>query len=905
MTFLQEASQTISDDNFTGKKLVVTPNKRSLFHLRQSISNAEYETVDELMQQLSGLSLIEPEELLISFYQAYQRVEDDPQSFNEFSKWAVTFLSDVNEVDLYLQDADSLYDHISTYHTVGEGFEEQEPGALEEGYLNFWGRLPTYYRALKEDLKKIELSYRGAIYRRVTELINENDEVLVKRFGECKVYWLGIIPGNPCEHELLNWLESKSQLHVIADVDRYYLDRKLHEAGRPFREQKFLAVSDPVDLLGRKPYEFKVHPMTGRIAQVLKVKEILDNSSPSDLNSTVLVLADMTLLHPLSALLQDKSFKLNLTAGYPLKNTMIHRFHMSWINLHQTAIERNGEKAFYHKFLKEFFEFPVVQEWVAGAIDWYAIREKVVKKNIKYIPLSWLQEPLKDDLFAREALRLLFEWDGKTESLFQTINEILSNWKAAEGGVSVSEFERLCLEAYIEKLSLFLTQFNEVLHETNLNLLRQYIHRHMSIARVHPELEEGHGLQVMSLFETRLLDFDRVIFIGASDDHLPGNLHRVSHIPSIHRLHFGLPSRRDSESIFSYHFYRLLQRTKQVDFVYDRSMNAFSTGEPSRYITQLEQELLYLNKEANILYSTAPNELMDSYTNEVSVSKSPEIIESLKAALSRNLSASRINQFVNSPLEFYFYYILKVKEEEQVEEIIESSTFGNIIHQALEVLYKPFIGEEVNLDKLQKELNKTDEICESTFESYFEPKEYQSGQNLIALHVIKEYVRGFVEWDIAEMKKNGVVRLLSLELRMNEPFNSNGIKVNLYGVADRIDSRNGEIRIIDYKSGKVTANELAYDDDKIGIDAKQSKALQIALYIFLYCRRHNLNEDQVKGYVFSFRNQKGGYIPLTIKNNSSESLLDGFSVKLHEVINRMVDPAEEFEHLEDSKYMTV
>ncbi|MBT3648857.1 MAG: PD-(D/E)XK nuclease family protein [Flavobacteriales bacterium] len=905
-TFLNHAAKIIQGDDFSGKKLVITPNKRSLFRLRHMVPEADFETVDELMQKLSGSNLIEPEELLITFYQAYKRLEENAQPFNEFSKWAITFLGDVNEIDLYLQNVSSIYEHISAYHSTGEGFDGKEKGELESSYLSFWERLPEYYQALKTDLAKLQLSYRGSIYRTVVENLESSPAKIEKAFDGYRLYWLGIVPGNPCEHRLLEWLDARSQLKTLVDVDHYYLDRKLHEAGRPFREQKFLDNSDePTNLLLNSQYDFKIHPLTGRFAQIMRLKTLIEDISEEEYGNSAIILADLTLVQPLSSLIQDKGLKIHLTSGYPLRNTTIHRFHMSWINLHQTSITRNGEKAFYHKFLKEFFEFPVVQEWLAGAIEWKSLKDRIVKKNIKYVPLSWLQESLNDDLFAREALRLLFEWDAESSTLFQTISEILGNWRSAEGGIKISKFDQVCLDAYIEKLNLFLTQFNEVVEEADLTLLKQFIHRHMAHARMHSELDDEDGLHAMTLFETRLLDFKHLIFVGASDDHLPGSMHKVSHIPMIHRLHFGLPTRRDSESLYSYHFYRLLQRSERVDFIYDTSMNALSGGEPSRYIAQLKEELTRQNLKASISLVKEANVLMESFQNELSITKTEDVVNSLKAALKNNLSASRINQFINSPLEFYFYYILKVKEEDRVEEIIESSTFGNIVHKVLEEIYKPFIGELIDLEQLQKAIRISDEITERVFESYFERAEFQTGQNLISLHVIKEYIKGFVEWDVAEMKENGPVRLLSLELRMSERFKSNGLEINLYGVADRIDSRNGEIRVIDYKSGKVEASELAYDEERIGVDFKHGKALQIALYIYLYCQRHNLDESQVGGYVYSFKNRKAGYISLTVKSMGSDSLLDSFAQRLDSLVSEMLDPSTPFTHHEDSKYLTV
>ena len=53
----------------------------------------------------------------------------------------------------------------------------------------------------------------------------------------------------------------------------------------------------------------------------------------------------------------------------------------------------------------------------------------------------------------------------------------------------------------------------------------------------------------------------------------------------------GLPVFTEKDAIFAYHFYRLIQKCKSVSLVYNTEINHIASGEKSRFITQLDNEL--------------------------------------------------------------------------------------------------------------------------------------------------------------------------------------------------------------------------------------------------------------------------------------------------------------------------
>lgn len=888
--------------------LVVLPNRRSLFVLKEltaDLENVELPTIDDLMQHLSGRDFIEPEELLVSFYNAYSSREQDPQDFERFTSWAVTFLSDVNEIDLHLGDVEEIFDHIDAYHKTGQDLVYENAGSVERSFLSFWERLPGYYDALIKELDRVDLGYRGFVYRRVAEMAAAKDEKLQTYFNDRYVHWVGIVPGNPSERMLLEFVQqSDAKLELYADVDRYFSEAPQHEAGRLFRDYPLKGeLLWRSDLLSTKKMLITVHPLPGVMTQVARCRAILDELGQEAWSDTVVVLPDPSFVLPIIHAFEDVKDRINITGGFPMRNTMIHRFVMSWLNLHAFAQRKRGQLHFYHKHLEEFMSFDVVRNWLSGSIDWDALKQDLVKNNIRYVPLQRLQDAMESDLFGQEAFDLLFDWDGDAGSVFQKINRVLEQWQAGIEKLSIARIERQAIKTYLQKLELMLSQFNELLPNDDIRGLKRFVHRQVGYTKLYLEEPNNKAVQVMGMLETRMIDFKHVIFLGASDDHMPGPRRETTHLPLIHRLHFKLPSFRDTEALNAYHFYRLLQRAEQVHLIYDSVGDEMTSGEPSRYIIQLQEELLRTNEHVTWKEEPYAFQVTEADYRPPSVSKTEAVLESTREFLQRGISPSAINTFINSPLEFYFSYVLGIKEEEGVEEDIEASTFGNIVHEVLEKAYTPLIGETVNLQALRDFIQVSDERVETEFLKQFDETDVKTGRNLLKLEMAKEYVRSFIEFDIKEMEENGPVKILYLEPRLGNEIQIEGIPVKLKGFADRIDERNGITRIIDYKTGAVDPKDLKYHPTVFLTEPKLSKALQLALYQFMYCRNHRMPDHLVQPCIFSTRNFTEGYMPLT--ELEPGTLEESFTEFLTQLIRDILDPTQPFQHRSESKYVTI
>lgn len=907
LPFLDRLAVEITADASKHSLVVVLPNRRSQFLLMARLEarmgdnaySIEFRTADQLMEELSGKQLIEPGEALVAFYRTYKQVEMKPQDFEDFSKWAVTFLSDMNDVDLHLGDMKALFHQISEYRSI-----ELEQGPIEISFRSFWKQLPDYYEALKKEMNSIALGYRGMLYRTVAEMAEANDEKLEQFFLGKKVYWVGVVPGNRSEQRLLEWIREHADLEMYIDVDRFYIENTKHEAGRLFRsDSSLMAAKWKSDLLASNAYEVNIHPISGIMGQVLRAKDIVANIPVNEYEKTVIVLTDPTLFEPFLTVFHRQRDVLNISAGLSLKTTAIHKVVMAWVQVHASAIERDGETYFHQGVVMDFLRLPVVDRWFGGASVWEQIEPEIVNKNWKFISKNWMRKRLAEDLFADGAFDFLFEWEVSFSFVFERITLALKEWSKRSKELGFTHLDMLALPAYEQRLDLVFSQFNEVFVGTDLKVLRKFIHRQIGFSKVNIQQGNNDGIQVMSMLETRMVDFKHVIILGASDDSLPGNPVIATLIPFVHRVHHKLPTKQDTQALISYHFYRLIQRAQEIHLLYNTSSEAMTSGEPSRFILQINQEWAFRNKKVHIVSHADDGFIEAGAQKGLEIQKTPEVLASLDEALTAKISPSAINTYINSPLEFYFYYVLKIKEQEKVEEDMEASTFGSVVHDVLEKIYKPFIGHFVQPEKLKAELTRIPEMVENQFLEKFEISDLKQGLNYIQMELAKSYVTAFVKYDLAEMAENGRVKILHLEKRLSAKCSILGLDVHLMGFADRIDQRNNITRIIDYKTGKVTPTELRGPLSGIFFDPKYAKALQLACYKWAYMKETQSSEDEIMSCIYSCRSHLEGYMALDITNGAHD-FLEGFELGLKGIVFEMKNPNQPFEHRSESKYTT-
>ena len=344
------------------------------------------------------------------------------------------------------------------------------------------------------------------------------------------------------------------------------------------------------------------------------------------------------------------------------------------------------------------------------------------------------------------------------------------------------------------------------------------------------------GLQIMGVLETRALDFDRLIILSMNEGIFPLRKAANSFIPYNLRRGFGLPTYEHQDSVWAYHFYRLIYRASHVSLLYDTRSNGLQTGEVSRFVHQLHYHYEEPIQNKLVVYNVS-----SSKTPALQVAKTEEVMNRLVAFRSggtRAISASAVNTYLDCPLKFYFSVVEGIREEEEVSETIESNVFGSILHKVMEELYQPFCGKMVTADLL-KAIRKdtpmlTGAIARAFAEIFFKTDIVRplTGQNFLIGEMIRKYVEKVLERDA----KLTPFRYIESEKQIKCLFPlTDKSNIQLKGFIDRIDEVRDTVRIIDYKSGsgttQFTSVEALFDKE----DTDRSKAvMQVFMYAWMY-----------------------------------------------------------------------
>ena len=351
------------------------------------------------------------------------------------------------------------------------------------------------------------------------------------------------------------------------------------------------------------------------------------------------------------------------------------------------------------------------------------------------------------------------------------------------------------------------------------------------------------GLQIMGVLETRALDFDRLIILSMNEGIFPLRKAANSFIPYNLRRGFGLPTYEHQDSVWAYHFYRLIYRASHVSLLYDTRSNGLQTGEVSRFVHQLHYHYEEPIQNKLVVYNVS-----SSKTPALQVAKTEEVMNRLadfRSGGTRAISASAVNTYLDCPLKFYFSVVEGIREEEEVSETIESNVFGSILHKVMEELYQPFCGKMVTADLL-KAIRKdtpmlTGAVARAFAEIFFKTDIVRplTGQNFLIGEMIRKYVEKVLERDA----KQTPFRYIESEKKIKCLFPlTDKSNIQLKGFIDRIDEVRDVVRIIDYKSGSGTTQFTSVEALFDKADTDRSKAvMQVFMYAWMYNRSVQLS----------------------------------------------------------------
>lgn len=890
-TFLQETLATIKKGRpDISDSIFILPSKRAggfLINELKKLANTtqfipQILSIEEFIEQVAELSIIDSTELLFKSYKVYLETysNQEKESFESYSAWALTLLNDFNEIDRYLIPPRSFFDYLANIKTLERWGVEKEHSHLISSYLQFWKELPELYGALQNLLRKEKTGYQGMVYR---EAATNVSGYLLKE-GKKHHVFIGFNALNASEQLIIQQLLITGNSEIYWDTDGHFYHDSTHSASlfiRKYINEWNYYKNRELPLLPEnftRHKEIKIVEVQKNIGQAKYVGELLSTFSKEKLDKTAIVLGDEGLLIPILNSLPQNVQNINVTMGVPLKNFPATIFFELLFNLQL----RSGE-SIYYKDVLAILNHPVGTFIVPQAT---LISEKLIAENITHpFPDFLLKFSTEDNT---DSIRLLFEnWNddgfvalGNSLKLLSHLTsdksynkmDQLVNLKLVE---IFSEIESLAKKyPYLNSIKSVLSLFSELTNVTTLDF----------------EGNAYNGPQIMGVLETRVLDFENLIVTSVNEGIFPSGKSNASFITYDLKQQFQLPLYTEKDAIYTYHFYRMLQRAKTVTLLYNAHSDGINSGEKSRFIQQLEFENHPNHTYEKLILS--PSVSINSKVLQ-QIEKTEQVLERLKEIAESGFSPSALTSYIRNPIEFYFQKILKLGEFEEVEENIAANTLGTIVHDTLEAFYKPLEGEILSLEHLDTMKARIPTEVTKQFEKTFLGGTFSRGKNLIVFEVAKRYIFNFINLEIAEIKSGNEIKIekieTNLKLRIDIPQLS--FPVHIGGVVDRVDRYNGNIRIIDYKTGMVKQTDLEIIEwESITEDYKFSKAFQVLAYAAMI--EDEIPIQNAQAGIISFKNLNSGFLRFATKTTKrfsqnheiSQETLALFLIQLKKVI---------------------
>jgi len=875
-------------------------------------------SIEDLVQEMTGFNITDELTLLFSLFQVYQKRDKDLE-FDKFYAWGKVILKDYDEIDRYMADANQIYsalqnikeiDHVFGYNDELRGIieryrtltEKKEKTKLLTEFLKIWQEVGNVYVEYQDTLLKEEKAYGGMLYRNLAEILKQ--EHFDHKYSHYHICGFNAL--SKSEEVIFDALVKAERGTLYWDVDTYYLRDKREEAGDFVRayEQKW---PDSVWINANSLEESKnvtVHAVPQLMGQAHLAADLMAEAVALGFKpeESAIVLADEKLLLPLLYAIPMEGQKLNVTMGYPMKSTVVYDFALSYLELMRRA-KVVGDDVIFHVYdLRPFLSnayTAIFHEGIYDHLNHWFVQEKKNKVGLKA-----LMERIKSPEL-RALLGAKTDWEVLSQAFKSYLTTVFYHFKESENGVADREFIYFFLKS--------LNQLNDYLKTRDgfsLRLIKKIIQEHFRSIKIPFEGEPVRGFQIMGFLETRTLDFKNVIVLSTNEGKIPAGRSLNSYIPYGLRRVFELPTFEEQDAIYAYHFKRLIQRAENVHFIYDNTVAADSTGEVSRFVLQQLR-----------LYKKLPNYTVEEKTYEgiippqtenraITIDKVPEVMHMLERYLEGNeaekfLSPTSLTTYVSCPLKFYFQYVARFSEQDQVEEDIDARNLGIVVHEVLEKLYTPYLGQEVSKDqiKLLKGLVEKQLIVSLEENKIIQPNQQLEGRDLVTKRVMEQMVQKVLDLDI----KQAPFKMVGLERNDFQYYVSlpNGNKAKIGGTIDRIDEKDGVTQIIDYKTGKVKLSAMA----QLKLPAEEytqayfeNPDLKSGFQGYLYSllTRGHLS-DQVRIGILSMRHLSQGTQWLRAGQLVPEQVIDAFETRLKELVNEIYNPEVPFTQTEDLK----
>ena len=659
-SFLEEVSRQLLDKHqgHLAELTVVFPNRRAGLFFREILSRDIHQpgwsprllTFPELITELSDLRPPDQLTLIFMLYQIYQRESGTKEPFDRFYFWGELLLEDFNEIDKSLVRADDLFANLRDLKVLDAGYDylTQEQRALvarfwqgfngpadqplsppKQAFLTFWNVLNRVYEGFRAHLQERGLGYEGMMTRAVAESLGQ----LATDNPFSRVAFVGFNAFYAAEEQVVRWFVRQTGADAFWDVDAHYLDDPVQEAGqffRRYRQRLDLAATLPDPLprhfYANGPRDIQIVGVPLEVGQAKLVgnvlQELIDkgNFVPE---RTAIVLPDQNLLFPVLHALPAAIRRVNVTMGYPLRNTSLYSLVEQLLRLQEGKRLRNSAGSerpayeFHHTAVLAMLRHPYVNPVDHAAMQ-LLIRRIEDENRIYLRPEELHRTPFLQRLFQpvnavpetfTYLLRLLKDLHDHittdaTPSSTQPIHSEnsstpnpqspnpshpedhpasshqhpTSNHPEGPQHPTSNIQHPINSESHPDPDLVLPVLEKELIYHLYIHVNRlkalsdenQFQFQQITFLKLFRQLMQSlrlpftgeplRGLQIMGVLETRNLDFDHVFILSANEGTYPPREVGHSFVPGNLRRGFGLPTPDQQDAIYAYTFYRLLHR---------------------------------------------------------------------------------------------------------------------------------------------------------------------------------------------------------------------------------------------------------------------------------------------------------------------------------------------------------
>lgn len=894
-SFINEVAGEIKSKHESLQDIIcILPSKRAGTFLKNAFLNSAEITqfaprilsIETFVEELANIKLSPNLQVLFEFYEVYKELhkEEDKDNFSTFCKWGQIALQDFNEIDRYLIDPDQIFNYLSSIKELNHWTLEKEKTELQLNYLKFWNRLQEYYHRLQEHLIAKNIGYQGLVYREAIE----NLEYFINANQQHTFYFIGFNALNNAESAIIQEFLANTSADIYWDIDKTFVEDREHDAGLFIREylnswsyfnkNNFKYLSEHYNT----PKEISIVGVPKNIGQANYIGKIL--RSLQDIKNTAVIMGNEELLIPILNALPENVTKANITSGIPLQQTPVATFFKLIIELEE---KRAGSK-WHHKDVIKILSHSINRQLLMqkAAINPSDIIDKINTQNLTYVTLHHIEEGYSDK--QKELLKLIFN-DTKA-GIADVVGRLIALTYTLKELFSADDRRNVIFLEYLFRFNQLFNQLNTLNSNYNsisdIKSLREIYSELLAKETIDFQGEPLEGLQIMGVLESRNLDFETVIISAVNEGILPSGKTNNSFLSFDIKKAFGLPTYKEKDAVYTYHFYRILQRAKNIYLIYNTEPDVLDGGEKSRFIHQLT---MLPEKQHHISeYIASPKTSINPLKGLV-VQKTPLLLDKLQEIAQKGFSPSSLTNYIRNPMDFYHQTILGIRDVEEVEENIAANTLGTIVHNTLEDLYTPLEGHIITLEAIKEMRAKTDKAIKKHFDQEYRNGSYNSGKNLISFHIAKRYVENFLNFEIERLNEGKQIKIIANESKFRCPIEIPELNKTVYlkGIVDRIEEVDGVLHIIDYKTGKVNQADIEIADwADLTSDYKYSKAFQVLCYAYMLNYQNPLSQPTEVG-IISFKNLGNGYLRFAKKDKPGRG-----AVKQHLITGEILSSFE-------------